>query len=474
MRIYLFGCGGVGKCVLDYIPIILNIQYKHVTIIDCDNKVTEFISVQNAINNGATFKLIDINKYVMNKLFDELCIKENDILIDLTTDTNTYEIFKESRLRGVFYINTSIENKLDTTHKYIYMQHNNLIDIESKIKKNPNYKKQTCLIEFGMNPGLISLFSLLAIKQIAKDKNIDTTNKSYRELAKETGVKIIHCAEIDTQEIKNEEKVKEILDNKILVNTWSCVGLIKEGFEPPEISLNLHDPSSKDMIEDAGLRQRQGYIYVGKKPNFAGKDFKTKSICPIKVDENNKPVFDYIEGRIIHHGEVISMERLLSDVDYCPTMHYVYRLNPLTNQLIDNPEFCKDETTKIVMTQTDFNLEGGDNCGALVVDDNNDTWWCGSILHTDYVNNKLNQHIHNPTVMQVMCAVLGGVTWMLLHNNKGLCFADDVDPKYILCNFKKYLGVYYCGKTPLKYKSYYKKYNNVEYSDENSFSPSNN
>lgn len=135
-------------------------------------------------------------------------------------------------------------------------------------------------------------------------------------------------------------------------------------------------------------------------------------------------------------------------------MHYVYKLNPVTDAQLDKPTFQveNDSLPKEVMSMQKYDLDGSDNCGALVVDEDNNTWWCGSMLHTDYVKDKLGETYHNPTVMQVMCAVLGGVTWMLQNNKKGLCFADDVDVDYIMENFKKYLGVVYCGKTGIKYE----------------------
>jgi homospermidine synthase len=42
-----------------------------------------------------------------------------------------------------------------------------------------------------------------------------------------------------------------------------------------------------------------------------------------------------------------------------------------------------------------------------------------------------------------MAGVLSGVVWMMKHKNKGLCFGEDIDDKFVINMSKKYLGRYY-------------------------------
>ena len=42
-----------------------------------------------------------------------------------------------------------------------------------------------------------------------------------------------------------------------------------------------------------------------------------------------------------------------------------------------------------------------------------------------------------------MSGVLSGVVWMLKHKNRGLCFGEDIDDKFVIKMSKKYLGRYY-------------------------------
>ena len=189
----------------------------------------------------------------------------------------------------------------------------------------------------------------------------------------------------------------------------------------------------------------------------------------MNVDENNNVVFTEIEGYPIHHGECCSLYRLLSLHDYSPTMHYVYKLNPYAEDFIVKN---KNDTNLIhasnnsneweVLNLHNHQIEGYDNVGALfILDENEDdekcnetsknkfTWWCGTILSNEYVQNILNDNLNSATLIQAMYGVLGGLYWSLLpeNQNKGLCFGEDVDYKLILSLNETFLGKIYSGKT---------------------------
>lgn len=439
MQLVILGCGGVGKCIITYLNTFL--EYKKVYMIDKDESIQNHEIIKK-VKDGI-FLIIDLNKINIAEYFNTLKLEQHDFIIDLTTDTPTYEIYKYCRLNGIHYINTSIEDNYGVnSHKFICTQHNNLIKLEINIKKTIG-NNNTCLIEFGMNPGLISLFINKCLDFIKREKNI--TNST--NIAKAAKIKVIHCSEIDTQVINSEEIKDNINKNNIFVNTWSCIGLLKEGLEPMEI---LGPDEFKKIY-----CHLEGNIFTNYK---LGKDAYSRSICPI-VDTSGNIVFDYFKGRIIHHGETLCTERQFADTEYCPIMHYVYKLNPFTDIQIDK----KKEYDKYqVLNMMDHYLEGCDSVGALLVDDENNTWWCGSILHTNYLKKDLNEFYHNPTVMQVMAGIFGGILWIIENNNKGLCFAEDVDYNFVFDKIQKYLGIMYCGKTPLKYidgdDNYFKKY----------------
>jgi homospermidine synthase len=352
------------------------------------------------------------------------------------------------------------------------LQHYNYMDI---VRKTPHCNNVTTLIEYAINPGLISSFTLKGIDDIAKyfiNKNevnniIDeelvkiyqlTSKDRYSLLSKKLKIRVIHCSEIDTQVVTSNTLLKDKY-----YNTWSYVGLIDESYQGIELAVGTHE-------KEIPLEKHDVYINGVFSSSTMCKDVKVKSIVPLNLDANNNVVFTEIEGYPIHHGECCSLYRLLSLHDYSPTMHYVYKLNTYAEDFIVKN---KNDTNLIhashdsnaweVLNLHNHNIDGYDNVGALFVLDHMDddvncndisnenkfTWWCGTILSNEYAKNILNDNMNSATLIQAMCGVLGGLYWSLLpeNQNKGLCFGEDVDYKLVLAINEKLLGKIYSGKT---------------------------
>jgi homospermidine synthase len=338
-------------------------------------------------------------------------------------------------------------------------------------RKTSMCDRVTTLVEYGMNPGLISSFVLKGIDDIAtyfinkKDKENNKDDElieiyelkcleRYCLLAKKLGIRVIHCSEIDTQVVTSNTLVKDKF-----YNTWSCVGFFDEVYEGIELAVGTHE-------KEIPLPQHQIFINGMFTSSTLCIDAKIKSVVPLKI-ENNKIIFTEIEGYPIQHGECSSLYRLLSTYDYAPTMHYVYKLNKYAEQTINR--YNEKELLNIslnpnrweVLNSYNHDIEGYDNVGAFFILDNdsesnlksnsesNFTWWCGTILSNDYAKNVLKDKMNSATLIQVMSGVLGGLYWALLpeNQNKGLCFGEDVDYKTVFSITKKFLGKIYSNKT---------------------------
>lgn len=475
-KIIILGQGSVGKCLMRYIDDFFNINYKtSLFMIEKRKEEANFPSIKEAINKGAKFINIEITNENFKDLLDKtIKINKYDIIIDVTTRTNTFEILKIVRHRGLLYINTSIEdNRVDTEQdtfleQTIYFQHINLKNLELKLK---GLDPVTTLIEFGMNPGLISIFVKYGIRNLAKQVikyqvEHGTLNnqlfealqlKQFNKMAKILDIKVIHCSELDTQVATNPST-----DPNVMTNTWSCLGLIDEGVEPSEIMLGTHENIEK-LIK---TKWKNSSTYFDQLLVLNEPGYKTKfhSVVPKKITNDNQVCFKKIEGRCIHHGEGISLNRFLSDDEYAPTIHYVYNLSPATTNFLETHtpkeliEISKGEQNNVwhVMNTYDDKLYGYDNVGALFIFDINPftkekksyMFWTGSILHTDYCKDVLKDELFGPTVIQVMAGIFSGLSYILENKNLGLIFGEDIDDKYVIDKIEKYLGVFYSGPVP--------------------------
>jgi homospermidine synthase len=465
-KIIFLGCGAVAKCCLYYFPYFFDFDYNKVIMIDKINKEKYYPVIKYYLKKNALFLNRKITENNCKEFLDALNLKEKDIIIDLTTRTPTLCIFKYCRLNNLFYINTASEQFLLKDINSIAIQHSNYFDIA---RKTSMCDSVTTLVEYGMNPGLISSFVLKGIDDIASyfikkkyqnncidDELIELYGlkcvEKYRLLAKKLGIRVIHCSEIDTQVVTSNTLVKDKF-----YNTWSCVGLFDEAYEGIEIAVGTHE-------KEIPLPQHQIFINGIFSSSTLCIDTKIKSVVPLKI-ENDKIVFTEIEGNPIQHGECASLYRLLSAHDYAPTMHYVYKLNKHAEQTIN--KYNEKELLNIsldpnrweVLMENNHDIEGYDNVGAFFILENSNnlldnsnnyfTWWCGTILSNDYTKNVLKDKMNSATLIQVMAGVLGGLYWALLpeNQNKGLCFGEVVDYKTVFSITEKFLGKIYSGCT---------------------------
>jgi len=465
-KIILLGCGGVGSGTLYYLTDFFDFKPKQVYFIDKDPKVVEFPTTKRLIEKGYTFINYTITRYNFPDLLEKIIrVKAYDIVIDLTTCTETNEILMECRSRRILYFNTSIEDDhilsgkqtcpIDST---IFLQHYNIQLIAEKTRRISD--NITTIIECGMNPGLISICVKQGIldiadrvieKGLANDKLKEYRIRSdFHNIAKELKIRTIHCSEIDTQIPK-----KEI--NHDFINTWSAVGLITEGIEPAEIAIGTHEriiPFKNDNVMEPIPQMLVTRI--------AGEQIKCKSLVPLKInEETNEVEFTSIVGSVIHHGESQNLSNYLGDFDYAPTTHYVYQLNPITEMMMNYyttdelVEISKDPERWKVLNIYDDGVEGYDNVGAMfaleedplnIMEQNATSmpfyYWTGSILSTEYTKNVLDDQYFTPTVIQVVVTLLASVCWAIENPHKGLCYAEDIDHDYIMHYAKKYLNMH--------------------------------
>jgi len=226
----------------------------------------------------------------------------------------------------------------------------------------------------GMNPGLISAFAIRGLVDYAKSKHIDINGLSHAELAKKLKLRTIHISEIDTQELREPRP-------EFFVNTWSCDGFIAEAFDPVQIGYGTHEtpPIDDHIIKD-------NMLIINKR----GLDMRAKSAI---VDAE-------FEGYIIPHGEANTLSKYLTATDYRPSVYYVYKPAQFAIESIDriraNPI---GDHSKLVVDQRHI-ASGSDSVGALLIFENGDLWWSGTILSVADVQS-MNFKISGPTTVQV-------------------------------------------------------------------------
>jgi homospermidine synthase len=311
----------------------------------------------------------------------------------------------------------------------------------------------TCIVDHGANPGLISHFAkqgLLDIAHrmlddgIAKDpqrlKQL-VQDRDFGMLAREVGIKVIHCSERDSQVSSSPKQVDEF------VGTWSIVGLREEGIAPAELGWGTHE---KELPAHAHVPPEgpKNEIVLAR----MGINTWVRSWIP---DQE-------IVGMVIRHGEAFGITdrwTVWEDVIpvYRPTVHYAYMPCDATCASLHELRGRNYELQPRLRIMDDSEIiSGSDILGALLMGHPYQAWWTGSILSIEEA--KRLAPGQNATTIQVALGVVSAVMWMIEHPREGFCLPDDLPHEYILKIARPYLGEFYSGPsdwTPLKNRVVY-------------------
>mmetsp|Transcript_27007 Transcript_27007/g.23896 ORF Transcript_27007/g.23896 Transcript_27007/m.23896 type:complete len:151 (+) Transcript_27007:62-514(+) len=102
------GCGAVAKCTLTFLTNFVNVDWKKVYIVDRFDQRTA-PCLKPIFEQGAHFLHINLEDQDWGLIMDLVKLKPNDVVVDLTTNTNTFKVIEAVRKRSLHYVNTAME-----------------------------------------------------------------------------------------------------------------------------------------------------------------------------------------------------------------------------------------------------------------------------------------------------------------------------------------------------------------------------
>ena len=435
-KILFVGYGAVAECTLPILFKHIKVPAKNVTVMDFENKAAK---LKAWTSKGVRFVRDRVTEENMAKVLGKY-LSAGDLLIDLAWNIDACEILQWCHDHGILYINTSTElwdpyaggPDMHPTERTLYWRHMNLRRMTAKWKE----AGPTAVIEHGANPGLISHFtkqglidigeSLIADKKAKGAKAEEITRliagREFNHLARELGVKVIHCSERDTQITNKPKQVNEF------VNTWSVEGFREEGTTTAEMGWGTHEKELPPLA-------------------FEHSEGPRNQICLARMGMNTWVVSwvpNYcIHGMVVRHGEAFTISDRLTVWEkgkaiYRPTVHYAYCPADVAiaslNELRGN-DFELAEKQRIL---NDEIVSGSDILGALLMGHPYGAWWTGSDLSIEE-SRRLVPH-QNATTMQVAISIVAASMWMIENPDRGVCAPDDLPHEYVLKIAKPYLG----------------------------------
>ena len=439
-RVLLLGCGSVSRCVQPLLLRHLDVPPSRITVMDFEDLRDR---IPTTLAAGVAYARERITPESMDPLLSAQ-LSPGDLLVDLAWNIDCGEIVQWCHDHGVLYVNTSVElwdPYTEAPHqpppeRTLYVRH---MALRRRARRWPA-KGPTAVVEHGANPGLVSHWTKRALADLAMTMLAELPDlepgrrgrvedalaaEAWNRLAMETGTKVIHISERDTQIGNRPKEVGEF------VNTWSIEGFFEEGVAPAELGWGTHErtlPALAWEHEDDGPRNQ---ICLAQ----PGIDTYVRSWVP-KGGQ--------IVGMVVRHGEAFTISDHLTVRDdageavYRPTVHYAYQ--PADAALVSLHElrmngYRMQERQRIMDEEI---VSGDDELGVLLLGHDLTGWWAGSQLSIGEARELVPGQ--NATTLQVAASVLGAVAWMVANPDEGICVPDDLDHREVLRWADPYLG----------------------------------
>ena len=439
-RVLLLGCGSVSRCLQPLLLRHLDVPGDRITILDFEDLRHR---IPGTLEAGVGYVCDRITPESMDRLLGAH-LGAGDLLIDLAWNIDCGEIVQWCHDHGVLYVNTSVELWDPYTEapdqpppeRTLYVRHMALRRrVQGWSSTGP-----TAVVEHGANPGLVSHWTKraladLATATLAEVADLDPARRgrleealaeeAWNRIAMETGTKVIHISERDTQVASLPKEVGEF------VNTWSIEGFFEEGVAPAEMGWGTHErrlPALAFEHQDDGPRNQ---ICLAR----PGIDTYVRSWVP-----KGGPIL----GMVVRHGEAFTISDALTvwgedgQALYRPTVHYAYQPADAAIASLHELRMTGYQLQERQRIMDDDITSGDDELGVLLLGHDLSGWWTGSQLSIEETRELVPGQ--NATTLQVAASVLGAVAWMVANPDRGVLVPDQLDHREVLRFADPYLG----------------------------------
>ena len=427
-KLIIMGLGQVGTSLFNLILKEELFDISNIRIIDKDKSVFDkFISRGGDINNCIELFIESSNYLEIFKYIDE-----NDFAIDLVNGVDNLILATECLKRNIHYVSTC-DDCFDNKFNFFTFQSH--YDEYKKLLLNRE-KKATSIAEFGMNPGMVNLFTKKALIDIVEfdDTDFVSSNRDYLRslyknnnfalLAKELKVRNFIETDVDITDTTINE------DKNTIYSTWNVPDYDIEIHENTIIKCGTQNGLNK-ILESVNCNTKN-IVYFNKLNGTLILD-KISTSVPQKVGSN----IGEFTGYIVSHEENFSIYDYYTikdeegNIEYAPDMYFVYKPCDLALKSIMEHDF----NDKFQLILKENMVSGGEAVGIVVAGDNFNTRYVGNYLDIK------DTFFETPTILQVSISCLSAIKYIKNHPNEGFLFPEYTNVNEVLEYAQKYMKI---------------------------------
>jgi homospermidine synthase len=470
-KIIFIGFGAVAKCVLNQMDAYLKYDPRYLHAVD------QFQSAFAGPRSGNVCQhVLFVDETTFVPLLDSIGTMPGDVIIDLTYSSCTYHMIQVCLERGINYVNTSIEDVNDEmggTSIDIQQRHVGRI-VDAHRSAHHGKFRSNILTECGQNPGMIQHYVLHMLHSLHEKRHgvqlqTNLSKEDYQRVILDEKIGSILMSEIDDQ-----TTTETFESSAVLINTWSVTGFLAESLDLTELVRGATNPFVKPFLSDDLLSASEMSAFA-KCPSVvanpradvnvlflkeSGINVRTATVAPVLTPHG----IDYrqFDGKLIHHGEMFELARLLGE--HAPFMSYVYSSNAYMDESVrylhqnlgfrDWPQikaYANQPANFRVLDQCSSGVKvtGQDSIGATLfcgTDSVERIYWCGSLF-----SDRDHDTAFTPTTLQVAAGLLSGLSYILEPSQQGVGWFQpcDLNTAYMIRKASPLLGRFFMTEVPV-------------------------
>jgi homospermidine synthase len=428
-KIMILGLGSVGRSLLNLLLAEKVFPAEKILVTDySEDSLEYFISAGGKKENFIKYEMNSTN---YKRVFDLL--EEGDFLLCLAERNDSLVLAGESVGRGIHFFSASDDQFDDLYEIKPVMYRDHFLAYKELSGKNKG--KATGILQFGMNPGLVSVFTQTALRTVVEKDEGDFVSEKrdylkklvaegkWALLAKELRVSSFIESDFDN----TQSDIKE--DPDTVYSTWNVSDFDEEMNDRAIIKVGTETPLS-EVLKRIGLSTDQVYYYNRSDGTLVldvpGKSIRTSAFSLGKS----------FEGCVDAHEEVFSIHDYYTsrnedgEIGYAPTVIFVYRPCDLALSSVS-----RGTNTKRQLITKDRMLSGGEAVGICVEGRN------FSPVHVETALSCDGQIKESPSILIVSASLYAAIRYAINHPNEGILFPEYTDSEEMISYVSKFMPV---------------------------------